>query len=299
MGTEVLDSGARRTAWMYDVEEKYPGTRIAVIDPGCAWLWPAFVTVHHGVEDNWPLTAWQAFHYIRGFALGGMIADYEGLYRHAYKHLLPGGWFEVRDHDLQFFVDAQSGDKEKEDTGGEKKEKLVTLQRWGKLMAEAAEKFGKPINMGAKHKDMMERAGFTDVHEKVLKIPFRDWKDGNPWQKVRNYYSLHMRYSLEGHTLRLFTMTLGWSLEDTKAFNEQLPAPKIEHLRLYSLFKVVYGMKPKTASREPEDSVLKSEVASSEPDIAAQNISSHSDVFHVVDLFFMQLQVAAGQFQTP
>jgi hypothetical protein len=37
-------------------------------------------------------------------------------------------------------------------------------------MAEAAEKFGKPINMGAKHKEIMEQAGFTDVHEKVFKV---------------------------------------------------------------------------------------------------------------------------------
>jgi hypothetical protein len=100
-----------------------------------------------------------------------MIADYDGLYRNAYKHLLPGGWFEVRDHDLQFFVDTQGGDEEKEGTGSEGTEgKLVLLRRWEKLMAEAAEKFGKPINMGAKHKEMMEQAGFTDVHEKVFQV---------------------------------------------------------------------------------------------------------------------------------
>jgi predicted methyltransferase len=73
------------------------------------------VNVHHELEGTWPFTARQAFHYIRGFALGGVIADYDGLYRNAYKHLLPGGWFEVRDHDLQFFVDTQGGDKEKEE----------------------------------------------------------------------------------------------------------------------------------------------------------------------------------------
>jgi hypothetical protein len=35
-GTKVLDCGARGMTWMYDVEEKYPGTWISVIDPGCA-----------------------------------------------------------------------------------------------------------------------------------------------------------------------------------------------------------------------------------------------------------------------
>jgi hypothetical protein len=162
-GTKILDCGARGTTWMYDIAEKYPGSKIFVIDPGCAWLWPAFVTVHHELEGDWPFTARQAFHYIRGFALGGMIADYDALYRNAYKHLLPGGWFEVRDHDMQFFADTETGDDEKE-------EQLVSLRRWEKLMAEAADKFGKPINMGAKHKGMMEDAGFTDVQEKVFKV---------------------------------------------------------------------------------------------------------------------------------
>jgi hypothetical protein len=37
-------------------------------------------------------------------------------------------------------------------------------------MAEAAEKFGKPINMGTKHKEIMKQVGFTDVHENVFKV---------------------------------------------------------------------------------------------------------------------------------
>jgi hypothetical protein len=169
-GTKFLDCGARGTTWTYEVVEKYAGTRPAVIDPVCGWLWPTYVTVHHELEGEWPFTARQAFHYIRSLALGGMIADYDGLYRNAYEHLLPGGWYEVRDHDLQFFVDAGSG----EDDGAVKKneEKLVLLRRWEKLMAEAADKFGKPINMGAKHKEMMEQGGFTDVHEEVFKVRF-------------------------------------------------------------------------------------------------------------------------------
>ncbi|KAL3483768.1 hypothetical protein BJX62DRAFT_230758 [Aspergillus germanicus] len=227
-GTKVLDCGARGTTWMYDIEEKYPGTRIAVVDPG--------------LEGDWPFTARQAFHFIRGFALGGMIVDYDGLYRNAYKHLLLGGWFEVRDHDLQFFVDTPSGDADgngkKEDTGGEEKaQELVVLRRWEKLVAKAAEKLGKQINMGAKHKEIMEKAGFVDVHEEVIKVPYGKWMEGRAWEKAGSAYLMHMRH-------------------DTKAFIEELkaeiPESKLVSLRLYSLFRVVYGKKPKGASRKPE-----------------------------------------------
>jgi hypothetical protein len=82
-----------------------------------------------------------------------------------------------------------------------------------------------------------------------------------------------MRHGLEGYTLRLFTKTLGWSLEDTRTFIRELQAeisePKLEHLRLYSLFRVVYGKKPKSASRKPEDATLKSERATQDTDNAA------------------------------
>ncbi|KAL4860293.1 hypothetical protein BDV12DRAFT_181810, partial [Aspergillus spectabilis] len=242
-GTKFLDCGARGTTWMYEVAEKYAGTRPAVIDPVCGWLWPTYVTVHHELEGEWPFTARQAFHYIRSLALGGMIADYDGLYRNAYEHLLPGGWYEVRDHDLQFFVDAGSG--EDDGTVKENEEKLVLLRRWEKLMAEAADKFGKPINMGAKHKEMMEQGGFTDVHEEVFKIPFGCWGEGKAYERAGCSYMLHMRHGIEGYTLRLFTKTLGWSLEDTRKFiqdlQEEIAESKLDYLRLYTLFRVVYG----------------------------------------------------------
>ncbi|KAL2855713.1 hypothetical protein BJX68DRAFT_231081 [Aspergillus pseudodeflectus] len=246
-GTKLLDWGARGMSWMSKTEDKYPGVRISVIDPGCAWMYPTDITVHHELEGEWPFTARQAFHYIRCFALGGMIADYKGLYDNSYRHLLPGGWLEVRDNNLQFLTDSPSPEKE---------DKLVALRKWERLMAEAAEKFGKPINMAEKHKALMEGAGFTEVKEEVYKIPFGAWMEGEPWTPfVETSYRLHMKHGLEGYTLRLFTKTLGWSLEDTKAFisevKDEIADSKLKDLRLYSNFHLVIGKKPESASRKP------------------------------------------------
>ncbi|KAL2816746.1 hypothetical protein BJX63DRAFT_135179 [Aspergillus granulosus] len=243
-GTKVLDCCARDISWVDRVADDHAGVRVSVIDPVCTWLYPTSVTVHHEVEGKWPFRARQAFHLVRANGLGGMVADYAGLYGNAYKHLLPGGWFEVRDNDLQFFTDVP-----------ENEEKLVALRRWEGLMAEAAEKFGKPINMSAKHKAFMEEAGFTKVQEEVYKLPLGDWMEGEPWVKVKSMTILHMRHGLEGYTLRLFTKTLGWSLEDTKAFieevKEEIADAKLKNLRLYSYFRIVIGKKPEDASRKP------------------------------------------------
>jgi hypothetical protein len=79
-------------------------------------------------------------------------------------------------------------------------------------------------------------------------------------------FIMHMRTGLEGYTLRLFTKTLEWSLEETKAFieevKEEISEPKLEKLRLYCLFRVVYGKKSKTASRKPDSAASKPEQGS-------------------------------------
>ena len=65
---------------------------------------------------------------------------------------MPGGWVEIREHDLKFFP----GEGKKKDIEG----KWDATKQWSKLMDEAAQKFGKRINMGAEQKELMEKAGW-------------------------------------------------------------------------------------------------------------------------------------------
>ncbi|KAL4979643.1 hypothetical protein BDW66DRAFT_126900 [Aspergillus desertorum] len=61
-----------------------------------AWL------LHQDLEGKWPLTAKEAFHLIHGEALGGLLHDWDGFSANAFKHLVPGGWVEIRELDLRF-----------------------------------------------------------------------------------------------------------------------------------------------------------------------------------------------------
>ncbi|KAL4994254.1 hypothetical protein BDV10DRAFT_189190 [Aspergillus recurvatus] len=168
-----------------------------------------------------------------GVRAGGMISDYQGLYQNAYRHLLPGGWFEVRENDLQFFTDTPSLEGE---------EKLVSLRWWEKLMAEEA-KFGKPIDLAARQKEFREQSRLGE------------WMEGDKWTKVESMYYLHIKHGLEGYTLRLFTKALGWSFEDTMALILQVQAeianPALKQLQLYSYFRLIAGKKPDDACRKP------------------------------------------------
>lgn len=113
--------------------------------------------IHHDLEGDWPFSARQGFHFIHAQSLAGLIGDWESLYRNAFHHLVPGGWLEIKENDLRLFSD--SGDP----LPGE-------LNRWQDLMGEAAEKFGKRVNVATMQRELMERAGFVDVKEQVFKV---------------------------------------------------------------------------------------------------------------------------------
>ncbi|EAW07589.1 uncharacterized protein ACLA_023030 [Aspergillus clavatus NRRL 1] len=169
-------------------------------------------------------------------SLGGLLTDWEGFYDNAFKHLVPGGWLEVKEQDIRLCSD----------DGGVPD----AVRQWQELLEEAAEKFGKRINVARKQREWMERAGFAEVKEEAFKVPLGQWSEGLKWKEIGMTYSYQLLKSLDVYSLRLFTHTLGWSEEDTDALlgrvREQL---KQEDLRLYSYFHVVVGQKPTTAER--------------------------------------------------
>ncbi|KAL4909587.1 hypothetical protein BDW74DRAFT_146826 [Aspergillus multicolor] len=245
--TKVLDVAARGGDWLYSLLDSddglYAKARVTGLEPAYmvndgspAWL------LHRHLEGPWPFTPKEAFHLIHGEALGGLLADWEGFFANVYAHLLPGGWVEIREHDLRFYP--RQG-KEKEMEG-----KWDALKKWSDLMDEAAERFGKKINMGGMQKEFMEKVGLVEVQERVFKVPTRVWKD-DPLSANGRWNNAHLKDQLEGYSLRLFTKTLGWSKEDTddllKRVRHELDQ---EDLELYSLFYLVIGRKPTGAPRK-------------------------------------------------
>ncbi|KAL4995767.1 hypothetical protein BDV10DRAFT_124629 [Aspergillus recurvatus] len=244
--TKILNVAARGGDWLYSLLDRddglYAKARVTGLEPAYmvndgspAWL------LHRSLEGPWPFTSKEAFHLIYGEALGGLLEDWEGFYANVFKHLVPGGWVEIREHDLKF--QPRAG-KEKEMEG-----KWDAIKQWSELMDEAAEKFGRKINMGPKQKKLMEQAGFVEVQEQVFKIPTREWKD-DPTTKNGGYYHDHWIDNIKGYSLRLFTKILGWSKEDTDSLLKRvLQDLDQEDLQLYSLFYLVIGKKPAGAAR--------------------------------------------------
>jgi trans-aconitate methyltransferase len=137
---KVLDVGTGSGKWIVDMCFDYPDVRLLGIDPCYMQL--------HGMNglnlirdlegSEWPFTQKQALHLIHAQGLAGRISDWKGLYQNAYKHLLPGGWMEVKEHDMKFYSNSESNDWTQE---------VPDLIRWVELLKEAGTKFPKRLNV--------------------------------------------------------------------------------------------------------------------------------------------------------
>ncbi|KAL4799057.1 hypothetical protein BDV19DRAFT_385738 [Aspergillus venezuelensis] len=126
-------------------DDQYGKAQYTGLEP--SWMvrgesgWSPNWIIHEELEGPWPFTARQAFHLIHGEALGGLLVDWSGFYANVLKHLVPGGWVEVLEHDLAFHP--REG-KEEEMEG-----KWNATREWQELIDEAAKKFRRRINMGS------------------------------------------------------------------------------------------------------------------------------------------------------
>ncbi|KAL4909588.1 hypothetical protein BDW74DRAFT_146828 [Aspergillus multicolor] len=121
------------------------------------------------------------------------------------------------------------------------------IREWQELMENAAERFGRRINMGRHQKALMEGAGLVEVQETVSKICLweqADWK-GQPFVSAPSEHWLQNGSGqLEKYSFRLFTKTLGWSREETDSFLDRVWQELNQGgLQLYYSYYLVLGKK--------------------------------------------------------
>jgi len=107
-------------------------------------------------ESDWAYK--NKFDYIHGRELIGCIGDEDRLFRQAFEHLKPGGYFELQSVESYFGSDDGTH------------EKAEFCQMWLHNLREAGDKFGKSFRNVPRWKEMMEKAGFVDVQDVVFKV---------------------------------------------------------------------------------------------------------------------------------
>ena len=158
----VLDFGTGTGIWAIDFADDSPGAH--VIGTDLSPIQPKFVPPNcnfyvDDVESDWTYREDEKFDFIHGRSMGGSIEDWPRLHGQVFKHLKPGGWFEMQEYE------AWIGDRDDPELT-----KAPNIKKWVDLCVEASVMFGKSLSVAKEQKQYMIDAGLTDVHDDVFTV---------------------------------------------------------------------------------------------------------------------------------
>ena len=161
----VLDVGCGTGIWAIDFADAHPGAEVIGIDLSPiqpAWVPPNCQFVIDDVEAEWTHPT-DYFDFVHIRCLMGSISRWPALYRQAYNHLVPGGWIQHLDMDIQFASD--------DGTIGPGH----FMHEWSQTFIGAGEMIGKTFKVANRSAELLREAGFQDVHEQWYKVPTGPW----------------------------------------------------------------------------------------------------------------------------
>jgi len=91
-----------------------------------------------------------------------------------------------------------------------------SLTYFNKVIAEAGEKYNRPIPLYDEHLARCEKAGFVDVKQVLLKSPSNPWPKDKLLKEVGRFQLLAHLEGLEGVSMALLIRGLGWKPEEVK-----------------------------------------------------------------------------------
>lgn len=199
----ILDIGTGTGDWAIAVGERFPAAEIIATDITDAFQPPsAPPNVFFELDDAQNEWAYdEPFDFIHMRNLSGAFSSWGTIYAEVFKNLKPGGLFEIVDGGLIQFK------KEIPDSN--------TSVLNGAIRS-AADKSGRPLDLGHMKKPKIENAGLSVTKTRVFEFPLGTY-DPNPQKKVAGKMAMIAALEgLEAVSLRLITRHLGWREEDVR-----------------------------------------------------------------------------------
>lgn len=129
--------------------------------------------------------------------LNGSIADWPSLYAKAFRHLRPGG--KIEQVEIDFCPRSENG----------KMPATASVVQWYNMLMEAMDRRGQPMRLAGDTKERLRNAGFVDIVETTIRVPFNPWSRDRHEQNIGRWFNLGMTHGIEGFTIAPFRRALG------------------------------------------------------------------------------------------
>ncbi|GAB1194338.1 hypothetical protein APSETT444_003582 [Aspergillus pseudonomiae] len=150
----------------------------------------------------WAIDFAEPFDFIHARELEGCIGDDVKFFKQAFKHLAPGGYFEMQAVTSPFLSDDES------------LAKAPNAKQWMDNLVKGLRKFGKPVDNVGGWKEKLNDAGFVDLHQEIRKLPIGPWPKDPKLKEIGKYQGVQELQVIDSYTPAIFSRVLGWSREE-------------------------------------------------------------------------------------
>jgi len=232
---KALDLGCGNGSFTIDFADGHPdweitGTDLSPIQP--TWVPENVKFVVDDFEEPWTWPK-ESFGYIHTRNLVGAVQNWSQLLENIYEHLTPGGYVELQESDVgHYWCD----DKSVPEKGG--------WYTYAKTLNQGANAIGRRVDITPELADIVQKAGFVDVHVEYKKCPVGAWAKDRHKKELGRWAGETMQTGAEAYGLALFTRAAGKShAEAKKIINDLLDEVNNPDIHVYIRQYVIYGRK--------------------------------------------------------
>ncbi|KAF5552072.1 TAM domain-containing protein [Fusarium phyllophilum] len=161
---KIIDLATGTGIWAIDVADKYPSASVVGVDLSPiqpSWVPPNLKFLVDDIEDEWMHGG--NFDFVHMRCISPWLKDEVKVLRQAHDHMKPGAWIEIQELDARANCDDGSLAPDS------------PLAKFFDTAEQAVASFGMKFRAGENLREPLEKAGFTNVSCKVLKVPIGTW----------------------------------------------------------------------------------------------------------------------------